>query len=440
MAAGHAAILSLLVTALTMTSYHYSSRNRASSSASNGRNLTVYAMGVGQGDGNIILCPNGRDILIVDMGAKISQYTDRSYGGYLLKEKFKVLEKRMNIHIIVTHTDEDHYNFLPKSFADEQLLERVREVVIGNKFDKYGKTFKKWVNNAQKMPPVYTVNNGTECFGNSDCDWTLARPGVGRTSEDVISFKGDPWQFCGNDVTVTVLGANICIQNKKYPERCTSDNSNARSIVMKLEYKDWSLFLSGDFEGVHQQEKLIGYWSRINPFMLQSTYYKVSHHGAWTSKQANSVRLLEAVSPKRAYISHGHPITTFCVKYIHPRCEVLDNLISLGTIERVNTSPDDSALVCWQDLSNSRGQLERRDGYAIYETCRGYDLISNNQICHDILITTDGLNDHTSYVDVPHMYVHNKSSSSSTTKSSCSKGREEMKNELLDLFPLSLLL
>ena len=120
--------------------------------------------------------------------------------------------------------------------------------------------------------------------------------------------------------------------------------------------------------------------------------------------QANSVRLLEAISPKRAYISHGHPITIFYVKYIHPQCEVLDNLISLGTIERINASSNNSALVCWQDLSNSRGQLERRDGYAIYETCRGYDLISNHQVCHDILITTDGLNDHMSYVDVPHMY------------------------------------
>ena len=289
------------------------------------------------------------------------------------------------------------------------------------------------------MPQIYTVNNGLECFGNMDCEWTNIRAHGSATASVSDAASDDPWQFCGKDVKITVLGANICAKQKVTGE-CSNKDPNPRSIVMKLEYKDWSLFLSGDFEGVRQQEKLIGYWSRINPFMLQSTYYKVSHHGAWTNKQANLVRLLEAVSPKRAYISHGHPITTFCVKYIHPRCEVLDNLISLGTIERVNTSPDDSALVCWQDLSNSKGQLERRDGYAIYETCRGYDLISDWQICHDILITTDGLNDHTLYVDVPHMYVHKKGSSSSTTKQSCSKGREKMKNELLDLFPLSLLL
>ena len=136
MAAGYAAILSLLVTALTMASYHYSSRNRATSSASNGRNLTVYAMGVGQGDGNIILCPNGRDILIVDMGAHGSQYTEKTYGGYLLKEKFKVVEKQMNIHIVITHPDADHYNFLPESF-DAELLDQVQAIVIGGKYEEY---------------------------------------------------------------------------------------------------------------------------------------------------------------------------------------------------------------------------------------------------------------------------------------------------------------
>ena len=33
-----------------------------------GAEMTVYAVGVGQGDSNNIVCPNGKDILLVDMG------------------------------------------------------------------------------------------------------------------------------------------------------------------------------------------------------------------------------------------------------------------------------------------------------------------------------------------------------------------------------------
>ena len=117
MAAGYAALLSLLLTVLSLTSYHYSGRERATSSGSHvERNLTLYAMAVGQGDGNIILCPNGRDVLIVDMGAdKRARYTEFNYGAFLLEEKFEVVKNKMRIHIVISHPHVDHYNFLPQS-------------------------------------------------------------------------------------------------------------------------------------------------------------------------------------------------------------------------------------------------------------------------------------------------------------------------------------
>ena len=172
--------------------------------------------------------------------------------------------------------------------------------------------------------------------------------------------------------------------------------------------------------------------------MLRSTYYKVSHHGAWTPKKANSEKLLEAILPRRAYISQGHPITTFCIKYIHPRCEVLDNLINLNTIDRLEPGFNNT-LICWQDSNNKDlGDLERRQGYAIYETCREYDVINDRQICHDIMITTDGRNDHTSYVSVPEDYQH-EASLSSNVKDSCKSDREGMKKQLSKMPALSMI-
>ena len=452
MALGHSALLSLLLTALTLTAYHrYRGNELASSSVESeegpggrgggdGRNLTVYAMAVGQGDGNIILCPNGRDVLIIDMGAKVSVFANGDYGKYLLKEKFKVLENKMDIHVVITHPDEDHYNRL-KFALDGELLERVKEIVVGSNFSDYGR-FKSWVQRTANVAPVYSINGGRECFGNSECTWTpewisLDRLKLAASEEHSLGraktaqYRKDPWQFCGSDVNITVLGANICNRHPKNPWRCVNDGKNARSVVMKLTYKDWSLFLSGDFEGVRQQEKLIERWSHA-PSMLQSTYYKVSHHGAWRPKnKANSPELLRMIRPKRAYVSHGHPITTFCVQYSHPRCEVIDSLIELGSIEKIDTG---SCIVCWQDdPSRKSGALEFRSGYAIYETCPEYlyypDLDIDRQMCHDIFITTDGYSDYTTYEDVPANYV-NEPTKSGDRKPSCVKGVESLKSQL----------
>ena len=430
MAAGFAALASLLLTALTLTSYRHSGRDRSASSASAGRNLTVYAMAVGQGDGNIILCPNGRDVLIVDMGARVSQYASRNYGAYLLKEKFKVVENDMKIHIVITQPAEDHYNFLRESvFQDQDILKQVQEIVIGNKFEEYGKRFQGWIEDTANLPHVYTINNGSECFGNRQCAWTLAYPSRDRPMPLMSSSGEDPWQFCGGDVDITVLGANICVPSKRAASGCADpSNVNVKSVILRLSYNDWSLFLSGDFEGVPHQKRFLAHWSNV-PSMLRSTYYKVSRHGAWTEKKANSEEILKAVSPKRAYVSQGHPITTFCRNYIHPRCEVLDNLISLCTIDKI---PSENSLICWQDMGKSFGRLERRRGYAIYETCREYDVVNDTLICHDIMISTNGRDDHTSYVSVPNDHVHTQRLSSKGDES-CKKGRKILKEQLFKM-------
>ena len=456
MAAVYPALLSLLLVALTLTSYHwYGGYERATSSVSKMReekNLTVYAMAVGQGDGNIVLCPNGRDLIIVDMGAKISVFTNGSYGKYLLKEKFKVLENQIDIHIVITHPDEDHYNHFKTAF-DGDLLNRVKQIIVGGNTSNYTKTFKSWVNNTLNMP-VYTINQGRECFGNSECTLTPEWIGLGRYRAMLkaaamhqhqqhgnhhAQYRSDPWQFCGSDVDITVLGANICVPNEKRPGRCVNDGKNARSIIMKLKYKDWSLFLSGDFEGIGQQKKLIERWSHM-PSIFRSTYYKVSHHGAWQLKnQANLHKLLQKIRPKRAYISHGHPITTFCNNYAHPRCEVIDNLINVGSIERIDST--DSSIVCWQDDQTGKaGNLELRSGYAIYETCPQYQYSPDRQIdqqmCHDIVITTDGRNDYTMYKDVPTNYVRvPKRSAKSSPKNTCLSGLDALKHQLSQLHP-----
>ena len=350
-----------------------------------GAHMTVYAMAVGQDDGNIILCPNGRDVLIVDMGAKISQFTKQDYGTYLLKEKFDVVSQNKNIHIVVSHPHIDHYNQL-NTVIDSELLPRVSEIVLGGSLSDYSKYFQRWL--SENSLPVYTINNGSKCFGNDQCLWTKAEFTDTVSSGRLKRFTsvGHPWQFCGSDVSITALGANIG----------TTSNLNTMSVILKLVYNKWSLLLSGDFEGTKQQRELVDRWSTA----LQSTYYKVAHHGAWINEnQANMPELLAQIRPKRVYVSHGYPNSSY---YHHPNCEMLHHLLDVGTIDKVGSGVT-TPIVCWNDTTSAVSVYRSGPGYAIYETCR---MESNDkQMCKDIMIETDGLDDQTHFVDVPSEYI-----------------------------------
>ena len=358
--------------------------------------MTVYAMAVGQGDGNIILCPNGRDVLIVDMGAKNLIFNTRDYGTYLLKEKFGVVSEKKNVHIVVSHPHNDHYNQLTTAI-DSELIPRVSEIVLSGYIKDYSKYFVKWLN--ESGLPVYTINSGAKCFGNDQCSWTKVEfPGRSASSSKHLnravsgaSAGGDPWQFCGSDVIITALGANIAI----------TENLNMKSVILKLVYNQWSLLMSGDFEGKAQQLELVNHWQDN----LQSTYYKIAHHGAWTAEyKANLPELLARIRPKRVYASHAYPSLS---SYHHPNCQTIQHLLALGTIDSIkgslNTSPP--YYVCWNDTRRSvmMSSTEEGDGYAIYETC--HEEKGGKQMCQDIVIETDGVDDQTKFVDVPAKYV-----------------------------------
>lgn len=342
-----------------------------------GVNMTVYAVAVGQGDGNIIQCPNGKDILIVDMGATVPRYT-ADHASSVLKDKFNAASAGKNIHIVVTHSHIDHYNYLPK-VLDADLLKNVKQIILGDTFEHYGTTFQTWV--TENIPNTYTVNGEKKCFGNSACKLTPVS-GTGHYHDDHGSAS-DPWQFCGTSsgVTVTVLGANI------------GTTANSRSIVLRIVYKKWSLFMAGDFEMVEPQEELIEQYPNGE---LKSTYYKVAHHGAWTSKKPNLPALLAEIQPVKVYMSQGLPNMS---KFHHPSCDTINNLIAVGSISDINKNLN-APFVCWMHNSSS---VDVRAGFgkAIYETCRSFD---GEQVCEDIVIQTNGASDYMQYVKIPEMF------------------------------------
>ena len=350
--------------------------------------MSFYAIAVGQGDSCIIQCPNRKDIVIVDMGGTQPQYIVPAYITHLLKDRFHAADSGMNIHIVVSHSHTDHYGYFTRA-VDSELLRNVRQVILGGEFDNYGKTFKAWLED--EVDKVYVINNGESCFGNSKCVLTSVFTGKRANVSDIYGEGvaiSDPWQLCGSTtVNFTVLGANL------------GNTQNGRSIVLKIKYNSWSMFMSGDFEMVTPQQDLIDYWPAS---MFKSSYYKVAHHGAWTAKKPNLPALLDKIQPQRVYISQGHPELS---KFHHPNSVTISNLQALDSIVKIDPKTN-TPFVYWDDEDEKyvvvKGGMDR----AIYETCPQYFPGNGTQLCRDIWIRTDGRTDETLFMAVPSEYLY----------------------------------
>lgn len=358
--------------------------------------MSFYAIAVGQGDSSIIQCPNRKDIIIIDMGATQPQYIDPSYVTYLLKQRFQADSSGKNIHIVVSHSHTDHYSYIHRAI-DAPLLSNVREVILGGNYTNYGKTLRTWLES--NVDNVYTINDQKKCFGNANCTLTSSRTGaVAEVKRGNGVLASDPWQLCSSTtVAFTVLGANL------------GNTENGQSIVLRMKYGSWSMLMSGDFEMVTPQEELIEQWPASS---LKSNFYKVAHHGAWTTKKPNLPQLLAVIQPQKVYVSQGYPSLS---KFHHPNSVTIQNLLALKSIVSIDPSTN-MPFVYWDDEKQVPVVNKNGMDKAIYETCRGYNTTSKWQICQDVWIRTDGKADETVYMDVPPEYLFKPSLTDFTNK------------------------
>ena len=91
-----------------------------------------------------------------------------------------------------------------------------------------------------------------------------------------------------------------------------AENSNDRSLVLRVDYLNTSVLLTGDIEGEAEMNLI------YNHTPLSADVLKVAHHGGNTS---TSEAFLNAVNPKTAVISVGSGN-----KHGHPHSEPLRNL------------------------------------------------------------------------------------------------------------------
>ncbi len=261
-----------------------------SAPAPDGR-LHVDFLDVGQGDSALITFPDG-ETMLVDGGGKINYKTraaksngeeeteifepDKQTIGEAVVSKF-LWEKGYDKidYILATHADADHIQGL----AEVAKNFRVRAALLGRTPPK----------NAE-FAAVYTI---------------LQKRGV-----PVLKLsRGDVLNF--DNVKIEVL-------NPERDDAPDAPSDNNRSIVLRLNYGERRILLTGDIEKETESQLLNA------PEFVKTDVIKVAHHGSRTS---STKEFIDAARAKLAVISVGRKSP-----FGHPHEEVVERWKNLGAL------------------------------------------------------------------------------------------------------------
>lgn len=258
-----------------------------------GDGFHVTMLDVGQGDCIHIRSGEGKDYLI-DGGSS----TKKEVMEYQILPYLKFMGVRHLQAVFVTHADEDHCGGVI------ELLEEypVRGLTIGS----------------------------------------LVLPDIGRKSadeqyrkmEELAVQKGIRLQYIGRGQRMEDGDMNLaCIHPLAGYE---TEERNAYSMVLFLEYKNFTGLFTGDLEG--DGEEMACAYMKEQKRTGSLTLLKVAHHG---SAYSTGREMLEMLSPKLAFISCGANN-----RYGHPHEELLERLEEEGS--RIYATPEHGAVTaCW---------------------------------------------------------------------------------------------
>ncbi len=238
-----------------------------------GDELSVHMLDVGQGDSILVIAPGGKTVLV-----------DASVPGSG-KKILAALARYKVDHIdlfIATHAHADHIGG-----ADEVINGMTVKTVLDSKVPNTTKNYEDFLDAIEKRGVQYVGAEPGQTFKLTD--------------------KGD--------AVVTVL-APVQPFFTKDQLRSGGNEPNANSVVVRLDYGEFSMLLTGDAEAQTEQRM------RDNGGRLDASVLKVGHHG---SKYASSEEFLRAGKFKDALISCGADN-----RYGHPSQEALDRFKSLG--------------------------------------------------------------------------------------------------------------
>jgi beta-lactamase superfamily II metal-dependent hydrolase len=259
--------------------------------------LKVHVLDVGpiEGDSILIISPTGKTVLI-DAG-------DAGKGKVVLEALKRSKVERLD-YFIATHPHPDHIGG-----ADEVINGIKVGTVIDNGVD---------LSTPEPTPAASTKGKGAK---------PAPTPAKKRRAKTITSFfdeykealtksgaqheKAVPGKKydLGGGAFLTVLAPSEPFFTKEQL-KAGGNEPNANSIVLRIDYGDFSMLLMGDAEAQTEQRLL------SKDLELKAKVMKVAHHG---SKYATSPDFLDRVQPEAAIISTGA-----WNRYGHPAQSVLD--------------------------------------------------------------------------------------------------------------------
>lgn len=283
--------------------------------------LQIHFMDVGQGDGILILFPDGRDMLI-----DCANYNDSStVRGEILDYMDDYVTDGQLDYLMLTHCDSDHVYFM-----DEVLEEyQVDNVFMPNVLATHDKVAEADI--PQERLALFTDEDtvDTACYADffiaaltePDCTVTL-NVDADEDSNSVVITDGEK-QSDGTYGGATYMLTFYCPTAEYYEETgfdnrngySAAEYKNAISPIGVLEYNGFRIVLTGDSNEINEPT----FVDRIGG-QLDCDVLKVGHHGSETS---STEEFLDAIDCEYAVISCNAAGNTFH----HPRQTTLDRFI-----------------------------------------------------------------------------------------------------------------
>jgi competence protein ComEC len=260
--------------------------------------LQVHVLDVGpiEGDSILIISPAGKSVLI-DAG-------DAGKGKVVLDALKRYKVERLD-YFIATHPHPDHIGG-----ADEVL----NGIKVGNVIDNGvdlstpAPVVAAKPTKGKAAPPPPPKKSKTKTINDFFDEYAAALKQNGAQYEKAQTGKT---YDLGGGAILTVLGPSEPFFNKDQMKGGGND-TNANSIVLRLDYGDFSMLFMGDAESQTEERML------SKDLDLKAKVIKIGHHG---SKYATSENFMKRVQPEAAIISDGA-----WNRYGHPAQSVLDRL------------------------------------------------------------------------------------------------------------------
>lgn len=213
------------------------------------KDLKIYFIDVGQGDSTLIITPTNKKILIDSGGAETGNFDvgKSTLFPYLLDRGITSLD-----YICISHFDSDHCD------GFKYLLEnmKIKNIILAKQYDS--------TSNFEEIMEL-----------------------VAKKRVNIIKVEGGD-----------ILQIDKFLKFKIFsPPTNLTDDINDNSIVMKLEYKNFSCLFTGDISQEIEETLIKEYGAD-----LKSTVLKVAHHG---SKTSSATEFIDTVKPKIALIGVG---------------------------------------------------------------------------------------------------------------------------------------